>query len=108
MLYFFPAKITLNNKGTHQNLRLSKNDVKFLNKMYPGSPQDPDTFLKKAYGIVSPLPYIKIVENQNYNSILLFLALTALAYFIYTYYKKNEKNEEEMLMRKTFRPDVRF
>lgn len=39
MLYFFPAELTLNHKGTRQNLRLSLNDVTYLMSTYP--PLDP-------------------------------------------------------------------
>lgn len=37
MLYFFPASLTLNHKGTHMNVRLSELDVEWLNKMYPNN-----------------------------------------------------------------------
>ncbi len=49
MLYFFPAKLTTDNKGTHQNLRLSPDDVIYLNKNYPDSPEKPEEFYKKIY-----------------------------------------------------------
>lgn len=35
MLYFFPASLTTNNIGTHQNLRLSGLDVEWITKTYP-------------------------------------------------------------------------
>jgi hypothetical protein len=50
MLYFFPGTLTKNNVGTRQNFSLSPTDVLYLEKMYPGSEQDPDTFYKQAYG----------------------------------------------------------
>lgn len=34
MLYFFPAELTTNNKGTEQNTCLSGTDVKWINHMY--------------------------------------------------------------------------
>lgn len=34
MLYFFPASLTNNNKGTYQNLRLSGTDMKYIAKNY--------------------------------------------------------------------------
>lgn len=60
MLYFFPAELTINNKGTNQNLRLSLNDIIFISQTYPRkalgmSPGQmykemyPSNFLKKAY-----------------------------------------------------------
>jgi hypothetical protein len=63
MLYFFPGKLTNNDqgvccgKGTHQNLRLSKNDVIYLNKMYKNSPETPDEFYQRVYGeSIGPSP----------------------------------------------------
>lgn len=50
MLYFFPDKMTLDNKGTQQNVRLSTEDVKYINQMYPGSELTPQEFYKEAYG----------------------------------------------------------
>ena len=56
MLYFFPRELTNNDqgvccgKGTHQNLRLSKYDVIYLNRMYPNSPETPENFYQKVYG----------------------------------------------------------
>ena len=35
MLYFFPAYLTTNNKGTNQNLRFSGKDTLWITKMYP-------------------------------------------------------------------------
>lgn len=52
MLYFFPAELTINNQGTKQNLRLSGEDVLWINKNYSvGAPQSADDFYKKVYGI---------------------------------------------------------
>ena len=36
MLYFYPASLTKNNKGTKQNLILSKTDKIWISKTYPG------------------------------------------------------------------------
>jgi hypothetical protein len=49
MLYFFPAKVTLNNKGTYANIILSKKDVIFLNNIYQGSTSSPAQFYEAAY-----------------------------------------------------------
>jgi len=51
MLYFFPASLTTNHIGTSQNLRLSGEDMIWLNKIYPGGTESPATFYKKIYGI---------------------------------------------------------
>ena len=50
MLYFFPASLTLNNQGTHQNLRLSPNDVIWLANSYPNGALKPEEFYLKTYG----------------------------------------------------------
>lgn len=50
MLYFFPDELTLNNKGTKQNNRLSSYDVEYLSKIYPNSKMSSNEFYKKIYG----------------------------------------------------------
>jgi hypothetical protein len=64
MLYFFPGKLTNNNKGTHQNLRISKNDVIYLNTMYKNSPETPEEFYQRAYN-ESIGPYSSDKENTT-------------------------------------------
>lgn len=49
MLYFFPGKLTTNNVGTHQNLRLSGLDVTWLGKMYPQTKTSLSAFYDKIY-----------------------------------------------------------
>ena len=64
MLYFFPGSLTLNNKGTHQNLRLSSYDVEYLNSMYPNNN-------KEICGIVkceTPDQFYTSAYNENINS----------------------------------------
>jgi hypothetical protein len=50
MLYYFPAKLTENHKGTDQNSRLSSTDVKTLAQYYPGGLLAPETYYKQIYG----------------------------------------------------------
>jgi len=51
MLYFFQPDLTLNGVGTRQNLRLSGEDVEWINKMYPTDDTDvPKDFYRKVYG----------------------------------------------------------
>jgi len=106
MLYFFPASITINNKGTHQNLRLSKKDVKFLNKMYPNSRENPDSFLKKIYGV--PLLSSQIVNINNKYNLLIGLALGALLCFLYTKYKNWQENKEDKMISETLQMASKF
>jgi hypothetical protein len=49
MLYFFPAELTTNNQGTHENLRLSGYDVEYLSSIYPKSNMKPDQFYEEIY-----------------------------------------------------------
>ena len=51
MLYFFPAKLTLNHEGSKQNFSLSGIDSVWISKNYPGGDQSPATFYPKAYGV---------------------------------------------------------
>ena len=51
MEYFFPAKLTLNHRGTHQNLRLSADDVIWIEKTYPGGSISAKDYYPKVYGI---------------------------------------------------------
>lgn len=51
MLYFFPAKLTRNHHGTHQNLRLSGEDVIWIEKTYPGGTMTANEYYPKVYGI---------------------------------------------------------
>lgn len=51
MLYFFPADLTINNKGTHENLRLSGLDVMWMSQMYPNkNGETPNKFYEMVYG----------------------------------------------------------
>ena len=50
MLYFYPADLTLDNKGTSINPRLSQVDTIYLNSKYPGSAQTPQQFYLNVYG----------------------------------------------------------
>ena len=50
MLYFFPASLTTNNEGTHENARLSLTDVIWIEKMYAGGEESPTKFYRNVYG----------------------------------------------------------
>ena len=51
MLYFFPPKLTINHRGTQQNLRLSADDVIWIEKTYPGGSMSAKEYYPKVYGI---------------------------------------------------------
>ena len=52
MLYFFPAELTMDRKGCHQNLRMSIEDVKFLMSIIPGK----NTNIERMYNTIYPSP----------------------------------------------------
>ena len=60
MLYFFPAKLTTNNRGTRQNFSLSGIDTQWISKIYPGGKLSPSKFYKKVYGTSLNLLYKKV------------------------------------------------
>ena len=65
MLYFFPASLTLNNKGTNENIIFSPTDVEYLNSVYPGSPKNTSQFYKDAYN--EQIPTIVPFERNKFN-----------------------------------------
>jgi len=59
MLYYYPAKLTTDGKGTKQNIRLSPKDVLYISRLYPPRPSDiypgsrkktPQEFYQEVYG----------------------------------------------------------
>ena len=74
MLYFFPAVLTRNNVGTDQNLRLSSEDVIYLNQQYPIDTatckdcMDPATFYQKVYG--TPLDAMTTSSTETATGIV--------------------------------------
>lgn len=82
MLYYFPASVTLDNKGSRQNLRLSKYDTYFLNKIYPTDNTNAiQEFYKKVYDEELDPNNIKeyLTKYDNNNNEQTFLS----KYFIY-------------------------
>jgi hypothetical protein len=50
MLYFFPKSLTTDHKGTSSNHKLSREDVKYISKVYPGGSMTPVEFYMNVYG----------------------------------------------------------
>lgn len=99
MLYFFPGTLTLNNKGTHQNLRLSSDDVLYLNKMYPNSKVDPSSFYESSYGI-----NINDTVNKSNTLLILFsiVIIGALLWFGYKKWKERQLIQETLELSQNF------
>jgi len=72
MLYFYPAKVTTDGKGTKQNDKFSKYDVYWLNKQYPFTGKDNDKiindFYQKVYGQRITPPGVKVNTTTILNS----------------------------------------
>jgi hypothetical protein len=68
MLYFFPGSLTLNNKGTEENLRLSPNDVIFLHKNYPGKKTPNDIYIEMYNENIENAIKLQKKSNNNNNS----------------------------------------
>jgi hypothetical protein len=85
MLYFFPNDITLNNKGTSENLRLSATDVVYLSETYPGGKMNPQDFYQYAYN--KDINYDLILQSpinntQNSYSLFIYILIGSLVLII--------------------------
>lgn len=80
MLYFYPSKLTLNNKGTHQNMKMSLIDMQWLCNIYPGGKYNAIKFYDNIYNKHSHF-YLIIICTCI---IILFLILA-----IWIYIKKH-------------------
>ena len=88
MLYFFPASLTLNNKGTEQNLRISGEDALWISKTYPNGPENPEQYYQQVYGM-SLQKALNASKSSNYKNkfILLFIVLFVLLMCVLLYMK---------------------
>jgi hypothetical protein len=79
MLYFFPASLTLNNKGTHQNIRLSCLDCIWANKMYPNN-KDPLKIYKSIYNTncKTTSNNYSLTESSNSTNIVTIIILVLI------------------------------
>lgn len=103
MLYFFPGSLTLNDKGTHQNLRLSKDDILYINKMYPNSKDTPSEFLQNAYD--EKLSNDNSSESNFLRNLVIVILIVGIVYYFYIQYKKKEENK---FIESTFKMASRF
>jgi hypothetical protein len=72
MLYFFPASLTLNHKGTNENMILSPKDVEYLNSVYPDAPETASKFYEDVYkeqiATIAPFERNKVKEVKYDSS----------------------------------------
>jgi hypothetical protein len=97
MLYFYPDELTIDNKGTNENLRFSPQDIIFLNKTYPGSVETPDEFYKNIYNedindvlkkqgkalFISDNKDLKKKSTFIYIGVLFIILIIILIFFLY-------------------------
>lgn len=93
MLYFFPGLLTLNGKGTKQNLRLSGYDVLWLYKMYPINIKNlsdlsiPDNFYRKVYGISLEEAITGVKEKKWKKYLFYILVLLIISIIVWKIWK---------------------
>ncbi len=92
MLYFFPPSLTLNNKGTTINQRLSITDVEYINKEYPNE-TDPEVFYKDAYGVSGKS---SIFSAPHYKFIIAGVIMGVLAIHFYRLYRRGRSSLSSM------------
>lgn len=107
MLYFFPGSLTINGKGTQQNMRLSPLDVIWIEKTYAGGELPPSQFYKLAYGenitgsktgITSGSPGEKDADKNAKNIwimlVAIFLVIILAVAIWFFFLKKNKKSRK--------------
>lgn len=87
MLYFFPPELTNNNKGTNNNKRLSRKDVEYISKIYPGGKTSPSQFYQEEYGESISLSLFSL---KNFLMLLGVLVLI-LTFIIICFFIKKHK-----------------
>lgn len=85
MLYFFPASLTNNGKGTKQNLRFSQTDLKYINRQYPGGNtniSEIETSLSSSNGL----------NTLEWTSIATGISFVVIGLLIFSLYMFNSRN----------------
>lgn len=98
MLYFFPAKLTNNDKGTAENLRISPTDAKWLAKEYPNGSMSPSDFYQNVYGVdIDSVSYNWNGESKSKKWILMVvIAVVSIGILIALFFglrKHKNKNK---------------
>ena len=86
MLYFFPARLTTNDKGTHENLRLSKSDVVWLNKTYPAKISPSDYYMKVYNESIDESDDNNVTKSNNKSHIFLIILFAMIAIIIIIFF----------------------
>lgn len=94
MLYFFPASLTKNNKGTDINQRLSPKDVVYIDKVYGGE-ETAQAFYRQVYGVsISADGNVSNKTVYIIVGIIAFILVAAGIYYFYSGKKKRGKKKK--------------
>lgn len=85
MLYFFPKELTLDNKGSNQNLRLSFADAKYFMSVMPGKKLDLSKFYYKIYNVD-----IYKTRKIILISFLTIISISIISYILFKYLRKRK------------------
>lgn len=88
MLYFFPSKLTMNHRGTHQNLRLSADDVIWIEKTYPGGSMTAKEYYPKVYGISldKALKQEEMARNPKTLNIIVITIIMVVLFLLFGFF----------------------
>lgn len=89
MLYFFPPQLTLDKKGSHQNLRLSIVDVGFIMSLFPSKDMDYKKIYRQIYG-TEPEKNKKIFIPKLFRLMIFLVIFCIIVYIITKLYNKNK------------------
>jgi len=93
MLYFFPSTLTVNGKGTKQNLRFSGIDVLWITQMYKNTEgPSPETYYQQTYNqsLQSSINESKQLSSKGSKNNLFFklLIFFIFCFFVYLFISK--------------------
>jgi hypothetical protein len=88
MLYFFPSKLTMDHRGTHQNLRLSADDVIWIEKTYPGGSMTAKEYYPKVYGISldKALKQEEMARNPKTLNIIVITIIIVVLFLLFGFF----------------------
>lgn len=112
MLYYYPASLTLDGKGTHMNPRLSPTDMLWITKMYPGG-KDPKEFYEHIYNSPFDSDLEKSIQKSKAHYvghkgimiwkiiviIVLSICIILLLMYLFSNVKRNGNNQYEYVKR---------
>ena len=95
MLYFYPPELTLDKKGTKQNLRLSSTDATYLATQYPKYGINSQKYALQDYNKMYPVKRAFNIEesarkNKNLIISIVIILLILIGIILYYYFRKQK------------------